>query len=98
MKILDTVLISFISIMLFVVVDKLNQKRKAKKVTNNEAERYFNLKCEDAKYEASCTVKGGDTLLGVMEEFRKNFGFGIEFNITEITKEEFDSIKETSKE
>lgn len=71
-------------------------KKKNKTAFGND-NRYFTVKCEDAKYEASCTVKGGDTLLGVMEEFRKNFGFDIEFSVTEITKEEFDDIKEDSK-
>lgn len=70
--------------------------KKKNKIASDNDNRYFTVKCEDDKYEASCTVKGGDTLLGVMEKFRKNFGFGIGFSITEITKEEFDDMKEDS--
>lgn len=70
--------------------------KKKNKLSSNNDNRYFVVKCEDAKYEASCTLRGGDTLLGILDEFRKKFGYGIEFTVTEITKKEFDNIKEDS--
>ena len=61
-----------------------------KKMQKQKEERYFYISVDTPTYEFSCYVLGGDTLLEVISDFTENFGYGIEFNITEVSKEDFD--------
>lgn len=56
-----------------------------------KAERYFYFSVDTPTHEFSCYVLGTDHLLEMMSDFTKEFGYGIEFNITEVSKEDFDN-------
>lgn len=49
-------------------------------------ERYFYFSIDTPTHDVSCYVSGTDTLLEMMSDFTKEFGYGIEFNITEVSK------------
>ena len=63
--------------------------KKKKKVT-----RYFHFSVETATHEMSGYAKGTDTLLGIIEECTSTLGYGIEFSIREISKEEYEKVEE----
>ena len=54
-------------------------------------ERYFHFSVDTPTHDVSCYVSGTDTLLEVISNFTKEFGYGIEFSITEVSKEVFDN-------
>ena len=54
-------------------------------------ERYFYFSVDTPTHDVSCYVSGTDTLLEVISNFTKEFGYGIEFSITEVSKEVFDN-------
>jgi hypothetical protein len=56
-------------------------------------ERYFYFSIDTPTHDVSCYVSGTDTLLEMMSDFTKEFGYGIEFNITEVSKEVFENAK-----
>jgi hypothetical protein len=56
-----------------------------------QKQRYFYISVDIPTYEFSCYVSGEDTLLEIISDFTENFGYGIEFNITEVSKEDFDN-------
>jgi hypothetical protein len=58
---------------------------------NKKEERYFYFSVDTPTHEVSCYVSGSDTLLEMMADFTEEFGYGIEFNITEVSKEEFEN-------
>lgn len=53
--------------------------------------RYFYFSVDTPTHDVSGYVSGADTLLEVMSDFTKEFGYGIEFNITEVSKEVFEN-------
>ena len=63
--------------------------KKKKKAT-----RYFHFSVETATHEMSGYVEGTDTLLGIIEECTWGLGYGIEISVSEISKEEYENVKE----
>ncbi len=57
----------------------------------SKEKRCFRISVDTPTHNVSCCVSGTDTLLEMMSEFTKEFGYGIEFNITEVSKEDFDN-------
>ena len=53
--------------------------------------RYFYFLVDTPTYDVSGYVSGADTLLEVISNFTKEFGYGIEFNIIEVSKEVFEN-------
>ena len=64
--------------------------KKKKKAT-----RYFHFSVETPTHEISGYAEGTDILLGIIEECTSILGYGIEISISEISKEEYEKIKET---
>lgn len=63
--------------------------KKKKKAT-----RYFHFSVETPTHEISGYAEGTDTLLGIIEECTNTLGYGIEISVSEISKEEYEKIKE----
>lgn len=59
-----------------------------------KSERYFHFSVDTPTHEISCYVSGAETLLEVISDFTENFGYGLEFNITEVSKETFDQAED----
>lgn len=58
---------------------------------NCKEKRYFYFSVDTPTHDVSCYVSGTDTLLEMMSDFTKELGYGIEFSITEVSKEVFDN-------
>ena len=54
--------------------------------------RYFYFSTEAENHEVSCYIKGEAALLGLMNEFTNNYGFGMEFKVQEISKADFEEL------
>jgi hypothetical protein len=54
-------------------------------------ERYFYFSVDTPTHDVSCYVSGTDTLLEIISEITKEFGYGVEINITEVSKEVFNN-------
>ena len=61
---------------------------------SKKATRYFHFSVETSTHEMSGYAKGTDTLLGIIEECTSTLGYGIEFSIREISKEEYEKVEE----
>lgn len=88
MQSLDVFLISLVSIFLYSLADKhIFSKTKPK--------RYFYFAVNEEKYRKySGYILGTEKLNSFISSFTKQYGYGIDFTVREVTKEEFESVKD----